>query len=105
MTKSFKQLKNKMPAAALRQARKKTDAMLEEVALQTLRQEQGISQENLAELLTTKQANVSRLERRTDMRISTLRSYVEALGGKLQLTAEFPSKKIAINQFEEKTNS
>ncbi len=88
------------------QARKKADKkmrlMLEEMALQELRQKKGISQEYLAETLATKQANVSRMERRTDMHVSTLRSYVEAMGGELQIVARFPEGDVYINQFENK---
>jgi hypothetical protein len=41
------------------------------------------------------------MERRTDMYISTLRSYIEAMGGKLDIIARFPDGKVHINQFEE----
>ena len=46
----------------------------------------------MAELLGVKQENVSRLERRTDLLLSTLSSYVEAMGGTLKLVANFPNK-------------
>ena len=75
--------------------------MLKEMALQELRQARQMSQEHLAELLATKQANISRLERRTDMYISTLRSYIEAMGGRLDIIASFPDGRVNINQFEE----
>ena len=54
----------------------------------------------MVELLCTKQANISRIERRTDMYISTLRSYIEAMGGELDIIARFPHGEIHINQFE-----
>lgn len=57
------------------------------------------SQERLAAILATKQANVSRIERRTDMYISTLRSYTEAMGGHLDIVARFPEGDVYINQF------
>lgn len=60
-----------------------------------------MSQERLAEILFTKQANVSRIERRTDMYISTLRSYIEAIGGQLDIVARFPDGEVHINQFED----
>ena len=101
MTKSFKNLKQKMSAKARQQASKKTQAMLEEMALQELRQARHMSQEHLAEVLATKQANVSRMERRADMYISTLRSYIEAMGGKLHIVAHFPEGDVTINQFED----
>ncbi len=46
------------------------------------------------------QANVSKIERRTDVYIPTLRSYVEAMGGVLEITAKFPQGAVKIKQFE-----
>ena len=47
----------------------------------------------MAELLHMKQANASKIERRSDMLISTLRSYIVAMGGSLELVAKLPRKK------------
>jgi len=101
MSKSFQQLRNKMSSGAQAAAQAKTLQMLAEMPLQELRQAKHLSQEHLANILATKQANVSRLERRTDMYISTLRSYIEAMGGKLEIVARFPDGAIRINQFAE----
>lgn len=81
VTKPYNTLRKKMSLAARKTAAAKTQGMLKEMPLQELRQAHQMSQERLAELLLTKQANVSRIERRTDMYISTLRSYIEAMGG------------------------
>ena len=54
----------------------------------------------MAKQLHIKQAAVSKLERRTDMYLSTLRSYIEAMGGKLEIIARFPNRAARINQFE-----
>jgi transcriptional regulator len=99
MNKPFNQLKNKMSARARNKANRKLRSMLAEMALRELRKEKGVSQEMLAFSLDTRQANISRLERRTDMHISTLRNYVEAMGGTLQIIAQFPEGDIQINQF------
>lgn len=101
MNKSFKHLKQKMSPQARSVAKAKTLKMLAEMPLQELRQAKHLSQEHLAEILVTKQANVSRLERRTDMYISTLRGYIEAMGGKLEILARFPDGVVLINQFSE----
>lgn len=101
MSKPFSTLRKKMPPAAQKAAAEKTQQMLKEMPLQELRQAHQMSQERLAELLSTKQANVSRMERRTDMYISTLRSYIEAMGGELDIVARFPDGEIHINQFED----
>lgn len=60
------------------------------MALAQLRELFGLRQVEVAERLGTNQASVSRLERRDDLFLSTLREYVAALGGYLELTASFP---------------
>ena len=64
----------------------------EEMSLRDLRKARKQTQERVAEKLGINQENVSRLERRSDLLISTLSSYVEAMGGKLSLVAEFPDR-------------
>ncbi len=71
-----------------------------EIRLSELRNALDISQEELAELLNKKQAAISRLERRSDMHVSTLRAFVKALGGKLEIIASFPDASYHIKQFE-----
>lgn len=64
------------------------------MTLQEIRKHQNITQEDMANLLGIRQENVSRMERRKDMRISTIKEYVEALGGKIEVTAVFPDNKV-----------
>lgn len=64
----------------------------EELTLRDLRQAQHLTQERMAALMGVEQENVSRLERRADLLLSTLSSYVAAMGGKLRLIAEFPDR-------------
>ncbi|MBY0545479.1 MAG: helix-turn-helix domain-containing protein [Gammaproteobacteria bacterium] len=101
MSKNFNQLKAKMSVEAQKQASLKTQEMLNAMPLQELRQARHFSQQRLAELLSTKQANLSRIERRADMYISTLRSYIEAMGGELDIVARFPEGEVHINQFND----
>lgn len=101
MSKPFNALRKKMSPVAQKTAAAKTKQMLQEMPLQELRQAHQMSQVRMAELLSTKQANVSRIERRTDMYISTLRSYIEAMGGELDIVARFPDGEVHINQFVE----
>lgn len=101
MTKSFNKLRNQMSKAAQSKAKAKTDSMLAEMALSELREFRDIIQIDLAEALATKQANISRIERREDMYISTLKNYIHAIGGKLEITAVFPEGRIRINQFDD----
>ncbi|MBF0552878.1 MAG: XRE family transcriptional regulator [Deltaproteobacteria bacterium] len=65
----------------------------EEMTLRDLRKAHELTQERMAETLRISQDGVSRIEKRSDFLLSTLRSYVEAMGGKLRLIAEFPDRK------------
>jgi hypothetical protein len=84
------------------QAIKKRAAELiaEEATLRQLREARERSQAEMAEKLHIKQAAVSKLEHRTDMYLSTLRSYIEAMGGQLEIIARFPHRAVRIMQFE-----
>jgi predicted XRE-type DNA-binding protein len=64
----------------------------QELTLRDLRQARHLTQERIAELMGVEQENVSRLERRADLLLSTLSSYVAAMGGRLRLVAEFPNR-------------
>ena len=71
----------------------RADALiLEEMTLQALRKALTMTQEEMAARLQVNQENISRLEKRSDMKISTLQGYIEALGGKLNLTVDFPGR-------------
>jgi DNA-binding XRE family transcriptional regulator len=70
----------------------------DEMTLRDLRKAHELTQERIAETLRISQDGVSRIEKRSDFLLSTLRSYVEAMGGKLRLVVEFPNRKpIAIS--------
>lgn len=69
--------------------------------LAELREARRLTQEELAGLLGNRQAAVSKVERRADMYVSTLRRYIEALGGELEIVARFPEGEVRITQFEE----
>lgn len=101
MAKSYRKLREKMSQAAQAKAAAKAQAMLAEMPLAELRQARKLSQEQIAASLHVKQASVSKLERRTDMYISTLRKFLQAMGGDLEITARFPEGSVRINQFED----
>ena len=78
-----------------------SEMIAEEMGLQELRKAVLQSQQNLAELLNVKQSEISKIEHRTDIYISTLRSYIEGLGGTLEITATFPDRgPVKITQFQ-----
>jgi transcriptional regulator with XRE-family HTH domain len=70
------------------------------MTLYRLRQARGLTQVNLAKVLDVNQGAVSRMEKRADMYVSTLRSYIQAMGGQLQVKAIFPEGEVEIDQFE-----
>lgn len=101
MARKFSELREKMSPEAQVRAHERAVELKAEMPLQELRQALRMTQEQLATVLETNQANVSRLERRTDMFVSTLRSYIVAMGGELEITAHFPDGCVRIKQFEE----
>jgi transcriptional regulator with XRE-family HTH domain len=91
----------KLPKKDQRAIKKRTAELIaEEATLRQLREARERSQAEMAEKLHIQQAAVSKLERRTDMYLSTLRSYIEAMGGKLEIIARFPNRAVRIKQFE-----
>ena len=90
-----------MSPEARTKAEERTRQLIREMPLQELRQARKLSQEQMAKNLHTKQSNVSRIEKRTDMYISTLRGVIKAMGGDLEIVARFPDGDVRINQFEE----
>lgn len=101
MAKSFNILRNKMTPENQQRLKEKTEQLLKEMPMNELRHARQMSQERLAEALGTKQASISKLEHRTDMYISTIRSYIEAMGGQLKIVAHFPDGDVVITQFHE----
>jgi transcriptional regulator with XRE-family HTH domain len=105
MAKPYKKLRAKMPLAARRRSAARAREMMAAMALHELRQAMRMSQDQLARSLRVKQANISKIERRTDMYISTLRSYIKAMGGDLEIIARFSQGSVKIDQFKEVRNA
>lgn len=101
MANKFNELRAKMSPESRARAEVKAQAMLAEMPLNELRQARGLSQKMLAELLHVQQPSVAKLEKRTDMYISTLRSHIEAMGGELEVVARFPDGTVKISNFSE----
>lgn len=101
MAKNFKILQAKMPAQARARSEDEATRMIQEMALDELREALDLTQEHLAEVLQVNQAAVSKVERRSDMYISTLRKIIEAMGGRLDIRAVLPNGVVRINQFED----
>ncbi|HVM93221.1 MAG TPA: XRE family transcriptional regulator [Terriglobales bacterium] len=74
---------------------------LQRMALEELRNAKEATQSDMAELLAVPQSSISRIEQRADMYLSTLRNYIQAMGGVLQIQAMFPDGTVVINRFGE----
>ena len=91
MAKNFKVLRDKLPADARRRVAERVIVELEKIPLSQLRKARKLTQADLAGKLGVDQAAVSRVENRGDLYLSTLREYVEAMGGQLEIRADFPN--------------
>ena len=76
----------------------RTKALLAEMQLNELRRARELTQQELAEAIGITQGEISKLERRSDMYLSTLRRYVRAMGGELEIVARFPDGQVRISQ-------
>jgi len=93
----FRELTKKLPPARKARIAGKTAALGAALALHELRKARGTPQEVLAEKLFVGQPAVAKFERRADMYVSNLRRYVEALGGRLEITARFPEGVVTLD--------
>ena len=101
MAKNFKLLQAKMPPEVHARAEAEADAIIREMALDELRVARDLTQEHLAKILRVNQSAISKMERRTDMYISTLHDMIKAMGGALEIRAIFPEGDIRISQFSQ----
>jgi ribosome-binding protein aMBF1 (putative translation factor) len=101
MTKKFSSLRSAMSKQAQTDAAEQVESILVEMPLHELRRARGLSQKMLAETLRVQQPAIAKLEQRTDMYISSLRSHIEAMGGELEITARFPEGTVRISNFSQ----
>jgi DNA-binding XRE family transcriptional regulator len=89
-----------MDPASVADNRRRVREELQRMALEELRSAKQATQSDMAELLSVPQSSISRIEQRADMYLSTLRNYVHAMGGVLQIQAVFPDGgTVIINRF------
>lgn len=101
MTKKYEELRNKVrarPGAAERVTARIAE-LEREASLADIRKALELTQQQLAASLGLAQPGISRIENETDLFVSTLRNYVEALGGELEITAVFEDMRIPIKTF------
>jgi len=100
-TRKFRELVKAMPAERQRRIANRVRQSLMSMPLEEIRKARQMTQAKLADALGVNQGEVSKIEHRTDIYLSTLAGYVEALGGKLEIRAVFPDREMQITQFEE----
>lgn len=98
MAKKWSEVRKKLSPEAEERIRRKVAAT--GMMLSQIREARQLTQVKLAEALNINQGAVSTMEKRTDMYVSTLRNYIEAMGGSLKISAEFPEGTVEIEQFE-----
>jgi DNA-binding transcriptional regulator YiaG len=96
----FSELRERMTPESRARSDTKAAALNREMDLAELRRAQTLSQETIAQTLHVGQAAVAKIEKRTDMYVSTLRRFIEAMGGELEITARFPDHTVRIKSFE-----
>ena len=90
MARNFKELQATMDPASRADNMQRVSEELRRMALEELRGAQQLTQSDMAEMLDVPQSSISRIERRADMYLSTLRNYIHAVGGELRIQAVFP---------------
>lgn len=101
MTKKWADIRERMTSVQKKKSQIYREEMIQQMPLEGVREARNFTQTNLAGVLRVSQGSISKVERRTDMYISTLRSYLRAMGGDLQIRAIFPDGEVQINQFQE----
>src|SRR5258708_6502176 len=99
-TRKFQGLLDEMPAAQRKRIAGRVEQALAAMPLEEVRRARQMTQLDLAQSLGVNQGEVSKIEHRTDVYLSTLAGYVEALGGRLEIRAVFPDREMRISQFE-----
>jgi DNA-binding XRE family transcriptional regulator len=99
-TQNVRDLVDALPVERQQKIAKRVRESLASMPLDEIRRARQMTQAKLADALGVNQGEVSKIEHRTDLYISTLAGYIEALGGKLEIRAIFPDREMRIDQFE-----
>jgi len=101
MAKKFAELRAQISSERRARIDEEVKKAMAEMPLNELRNARGLSQKMLAEALRIQQPAIAKMERRTDMYISTLRSHIMAMGGELEIVARFPDGDVRISNFSQ----
>ena len=98
---SFAELRARMSPEAQAKAEVEAQRLGEEMDLAEVRRALKLSQEEIGQTLQINQGSVAKIEKRADMFVSTLRRFIEAMGGELEIVARFPDHAIKIKNFSD----
>jgi transcriptional regulator with XRE-family HTH domain len=98
MSKKWSEIRRTLSPERDAQTAARVEAEIGRLPLAEIRKAREMTQVRLAELLQVNQGAISKLEKRSDMYLSTLRSYIEAMGGRLDLRAFFPDGEVVLEQ-------
>lgn len=104
MAQKFSELTQDFSPERRQRIEEKKAALREEMSLAEIRQALSLTQSTLAETMNVGQAEISKIENRTDIFISTLRRFIRAMGGELEINAVFPDQTVAIENFSSLNN-
>ena len=96
---SFAELRARMSPEAKAKAEAEAQHLGEEMDLAEVRRALKLSKEEIGQALQIKQGSVAKIEKRADMYVSTLRRFIEAMGGELEIIARFPDHAVKIRNF------
>lgn len=97
----FSDLMAKMPRRRQARVVQMTKELRAEMDLTQLREARALSQAALGKILHVEQPAVAKLEKRADMYVSTLRRFIKAMGGELEIVARFPDRDVRIRTFRD----
>jgi DNA-binding XRE family transcriptional regulator len=101
----FSELKAKMTPKQIADSDAHLKTMIEEMPLNRLRAARELTQSHLASILNKNQSAISQIERRTDMYVRTLADFIKAMGGELEIRANFPDGTVRITGLAEPSRS
>ena len=101
MAHKWRDIRRKLSPQVEEEIRREVEVIGDAMRLNQLREARNLTQANLASILGVNQGSVSKMEKRTDMYVSTLRSFIQAMGGQLQIKAVFPEGEVQIEQFQD----
>ncbi len=103
MARKFSELTKDLSPERRKRIEARKEVLRKEMELAELRRALALTQQTLAEALGVQQAEISKIESRADVFVSTLRRFIQAMGGDLEIRAVFPDRAVTITNFSSLT--